>query len=106
MDLPDPARSRAVLIGVDHYDHLDDLPAVRNNVRHLAELLMAPDLWGLPLEQCAVLENPPSTDAVLDVAVSSSSGRRRRSDVRKAPAGVAVVAEQPQLRSAQGGHRR
>ncbi|MDQ0913520.1 hypothetical protein QFZ32_009250 [Streptomyces canus] len=56
--LPDPARSRAVLIGMDTYVHLEALPAVRNNVARLAELLMDRGLWGLPPEHCVVLNNP------------------------------------------------
>ncbi|MGW7572351.1 caspase family protein [Streptomyces sp. NPDC054765] len=66
MDLPDPTRSRAVLIGVDRYRHLADLPAVGNNVRQLAALLKDPRLWGLPPQHCVVLHNPPSADTVLD----------------------------------------
>ncbi|WP_210590773.1 caspase family protein [Streptomyces sp. GESEQ-35] len=73
MGVPDPARSRAVLIGVDGYDHLDDLPAVGNNVRRLAELLTDHDLWGLPAERCVVLHNPSTTDAVLN-AVHEAAG--------------------------------
>ncbi|MFD6327720.1 caspase family protein [Streptomyces sp. NPDC058442] len=67
MSLPDPARSRAVLIGVDRYRHLANLPAVGNNVRELATLFMDPGLWGLPSQHCVVLHNPSSVDAVLDV---------------------------------------
>ncbi|MFE2600949.1 SAV_2336 N-terminal domain-related protein [Streptomyces sp. NPDC059396] len=37
--LPDPARSRAVLIGAASYDHLNDLPEVRANVTDLAYVL-------------------------------------------------------------------
>ncbi|WP_327419622.1 caspase family protein [Streptomyces sp. NBC_01233] len=66
MTLPDPARSRAVLIGCDRYRHLADLPAVGNNVRELATLLMEPGLWGLDPERCVVLNNPSSVDAVLN----------------------------------------
>lgn len=66
MDLPDPERSRAVLIGVDHYDHLESLPAVRAGVRRFAELLQDPGLWGLPTKHCVVLHNPQSHLEVLD----------------------------------------
>ncbi|WP_155056547.1 caspase, EACC1-associated type [Streptomyces blattellae] len=52
---PDPARSRAVLIGVADYEKLPDLPAVTNNVSKLRELLMDGDLWGLPEEHCIAL---------------------------------------------------
>ncbi|MFD3581995.1 caspase domain-containing protein [Streptomyces sp. NPDC058683] len=65
--LPDPARSRAVIIGVDSYGALPDLPSVVNNVNRLAKVLGDPDLWGLRCpDQCTVLLNPPSPDTVLD----------------------------------------
>ncbi|MEV0691264.1 caspase family protein [Streptomyces sp. NPDC050388] len=67
MILPDPTRSRAVLIGSDRYRHLANLPAVGNNVRELATLFMDPSLWGLPSQHCMVLHNPSSVDTVLDV---------------------------------------
>jgi hypothetical protein len=51
---------------VDQYRHLADLPAVRNNIRHLAALLRDPRLWGLPEQHCVVLQNPSSADTVLD----------------------------------------
>ncbi|MFI1014559.1 caspase family protein [Streptomyces sp. NPDC020965] len=66
MGLPDPARSRAVLIGVDGYRFLPDLPAVRNNIDTLAALLMDPAVWGLPPDHCVVLHNPVSNEIVLD----------------------------------------
>ncbi|WP_066950353.1 caspase, EACC1-associated type [Streptomyces lushanensis] len=66
MRLPDPARSRAVLIGVDRYKVLHGLPTVSNNLDRLAELFTDSTVWGLPPEHCAVLRNPSSTDEVLD----------------------------------------
>ncbi|MGW7407946.1 caspase family protein [Streptomyces sp. NPDC054833] len=66
MGLPDPTTSRAVLIGVDRYQHLDDLPGVRNNVYRLAALLRDPKVWGLPAEHCLVLSNPDSYEELLD----------------------------------------
>ncbi|MFE6828510.1 caspase domain-containing protein [Streptomyces sp. NPDC057690] len=65
--LPDLARSRAVIVEVDSYDTLPDLPSVGNNVDRLAKVLGDPDLWGLRRpDQCTVLMNPPSPDTVLD----------------------------------------
>ncbi|MFB7271648.1 hypothetical protein [Streptomyces sp. NPDC056244] len=40
--LPDPGATRAVLIGTSHYDHLESLPAVSNNLTSLAEALTGP----------------------------------------------------------------
>ncbi|MHC5902461.1 caspase, EACC1-associated type [Streptomyces sp. S6] len=64
--LPDPATSRAVLIGVSTYHHLPGLPSVANNVTALAELLTDPDLWGLPKKHCVVLSDPGNPVRVLD----------------------------------------
>src|ERR1035441_3699622 len=53
--LPDPERSRVVLIGVPDYTELDPLPTVKNNIRRLRELLIDSSLWGLPAENCATI---------------------------------------------------
>ncbi|MGY1580294.1 caspase family protein [Streptomyces sp. MN13] len=73
MPLPDPAASRAVLIGVDTYQNLEDLPAVANNIERLAALLTAEDLWGLPPEHLTVLSNPTGKDAVLDAVHTAAT---------------------------------
>ncbi|MFJ2632915.1 caspase family protein [Streptomyces sp. NPDC087422] len=55
MRLPDPLRSRAVLLGFDTFTDpaLTDLPAVTHNIDDLAEVLTSP--WGtaLPDKHCA-----------------------------------------------------
>ncbi|CAM5510662.1 caspase, EACC1-associated type [Streptomyces aurantiogriseus] len=58
--LPDPSTSRAVLIGTSEYTspNLDGLPAVAANLKALADLLCAPDVWGLPAQNCVVVTNP------------------------------------------------
>jgi formylglycine-generating enzyme required for sulfatase activity len=56
--LPDPARSRAVLIGASTYRHLEDLPAVRNNLSGFRDVLIAPALGGLPADNCTVVAQP------------------------------------------------
>ncbi|MEV5341962.1 caspase family protein [Streptomyces sp. NPDC052676] len=73
MPLPDPSASRAVLIGVDTYDDLADLPAVANNVERLAALLTADDVWGLPPRHLTVLTNPTSKDDVLDAVHTAAT---------------------------------
>ena len=73
MPLPDPAASRAVLIGVDTYETLDDLPAVAGNIERLAALLTADDIWGLPPEHLTVLSNPTSKDDVLDAVHTAAT---------------------------------
>ncbi len=59
--LPDPARSRAVLIGTSSYTHPEfaDLPGVANNLRDLADLLTSPLGTGLAREHCTVALDPP-----------------------------------------------
>jgi uncharacterized protein YjbI with pentapeptide repeats len=56
--LPDPGRSRAVLIGASTYRHLEDLPAVRNNLPGFRDVLIAPALSGLPADNCTILAEP------------------------------------------------
>jgi hypothetical protein len=56
--LPDPGRSRAVLIGASTYRHLEDLPAVRNNLSGVRDVLVAPALGGLPADNCTVVAEP------------------------------------------------
>ncbi|WP_432199033.1 caspase family protein [Streptomyces sp. bgisy027] len=64
--LPDPVLSRAVLIGVSHYVHLEPLPAVANNLPALAEVFTSGASWHLPAGHCAVVAEPDSTPAMLD----------------------------------------
>ncbi|NGO43620.1 caspase family protein [Streptomyces ureilyticus] len=72
MTLPDPAASRAVLIGVDTYTHLDDLPSVTHNLAGMTALLTGSQSWGLAREHCVVLSGPESHVRVLD-AVSAAA---------------------------------
>ncbi|MEU9168402.1 caspase family protein [Streptomyces sp. NPDC048420] len=64
--LPDPARSRAVLIGTASYRHLPQLPAVEANVLDLAAELCDATVWGLPVQNCAVVTDPLSPHTILD----------------------------------------
>ncbi|MFD0495651.1 caspase, EACC1-associated type [Streptomyces rhizosphaericus] len=64
--LPDPATSRAVLIGVHAFEHLKDLPAVENNINRLYDALTDPELWGLPKEHCRKILQPRYGQEVID----------------------------------------
>ncbi|MFF3644856.1 caspase family protein [Streptomyces sp. NPDC002564] len=64
--LPDPARSRAVLIGTASYRHLPQLPAVEANVVDLAAELCDATVWGLPVQHCTVVTDPQNVPAMLD----------------------------------------
>ncbi|MER8154446.1 caspase family protein [Streptomyces sp. NPDC094472] len=66
MRLPDPATSRAVLIGVHAFDHLDDLAPVENNINRLYDALTDPELWGLPKEHCWKILQPRYGQEVID----------------------------------------
>ncbi|MFF2864714.1 caspase domain-containing protein [Streptomyces rubiginosohelvolus] len=64
--LPDPGASRAVLIGTSRYDHLEQLPAVGNNLTALASLLSGPHSLHLPARHITVVENPPDPSALMN----------------------------------------
>ena len=68
--LPDPARSRAVLIGCAEYRNrtLDDLPAVTANLTGLRDRLTDPVLGGFTSASCTLLDEaiePRKVRAVL-----------------------------------------
>ncbi len=64
--LPDPARSRAVLIGSSYYTDPDlvELPGVRNNLADLHAVLTSPRGTGLPAAHCTVLAEPTEAATV------------------------------------------
>lgn len=64
--LPDPGASRAVLIGTSRYDHLEQLPAVSNNLTALAALLTGPLSLRMPAPHVTVVENPADPATVMD----------------------------------------
>lgn len=72
--LPDPARSRAVLIGTSVYTdaELPDIPGVANNLTDLAAVLTAPMGTGLPREHVVVLRDPPDQADVGDHIVQAA----------------------------------
>nr|WP_051740135.1 caspase family protein [Kitasatospora sp. MBT66] len=77
MRLPDPLRSRIVLVGASTYTDPDlpDLPAVRRTVADLATLFTDPDHGVVPEEHCTVL---------LDDADLGRVGRQLREAARAA----------------------
>jgi two-component system sensor histidine kinase MtrB len=56
--LPDPGRSRVVLVGASRFDGLASLPAVAANVAELRALFTSEKVWGLPAAHCAVVRDP------------------------------------------------
>ncbi|MFE3383450.1 caspase family protein, partial [Streptomyces anulatus] len=63
--LPDPGASRAVLVGTSRYQHLEQLPAVSNNLQALAAHLTGPLSLRLPPRHVTVLENPAAAHTVV-----------------------------------------
>ncbi|MEU9998529.1 caspase family protein [Streptomyces sp. NPDC050848] len=74
--LPDPGATRAVLIGTSRYDHLEQLPAVSNNLTSLAAALTEPSSWGLPSEHCAVLANPRTAEMTMTAVRAAAEEAR------------------------------
>lgn len=64
--LPDPAHSRAVLIGGSKYSKLPALSSVNNNLGALAAILRDPGVWGLPKKHCSVVANPVSAGQLVE----------------------------------------
>ncbi|MFE6886667.1 caspase domain-containing protein [Streptomyces sp. NPDC057694] len=64
--LPDPGLTRAVLVGVGAYTHLEALPAATRNLPALAAVLTGPLSWRLAAEHCTVVADPASTPDMLD----------------------------------------
>ncbi|XUL88464.1 hypothetical protein ACQ86D_18905 [Streptomyces galilaeus] len=58
--LPDPGKSRIVLIGAAMYDspELDDIPAVENNLTALQQVLASEGGGIVPAVHCTVIQNP------------------------------------------------
>ncbi|MEU4873430.1 caspase family protein [Streptomyces sp. NPDC021608] len=63
--LPDPGATRAVLVGTSRYQHLEQLPAVSNNLQALASLLCGPLSLQLPERHVSVVENPDAAHTVV-----------------------------------------
>lgn len=73
VSVPDPQRSRAVLIGAASYRNMEPVPAVKENLRQLKRVLCDPDIWGLPAENCVVVSDPASTDDIFDPLHSAAA---------------------------------
>ncbi|WP_053695004.1 esterase-like activity of phytase family protein [Streptomyces sp. NRRL F-5755] len=60
-----PAESACVIIGVDSYTSLPQLPAVRNNLKALRAALTDRTIGGMPKRNCRVVLNPRTITAAL-----------------------------------------
>ncbi|MEV6629471.1 YqgE/AlgH family protein [Actinoplanes sp. NPDC051470] len=76
-EVANPALSQVVLIGVSGYQHLPQLPAVRNNVAGFGDLLQDVDYWGVPPENCHVLLDPASPGEVSRVVREAAAATER-----------------------------
>ncbi|MEU5581400.1 caspase family protein [Streptomyces huasconensis] len=64
--LPDPDKSRVVLVGASLYKGFEALPAVDNNLSAMAEVLTDPDICGISPSSVRVMTQPESPNHVLD----------------------------------------
>ncbi|MET9644375.1 CHAT domain-containing protein [Streptomyces syringium] len=62
-----------MLIGTYHFEYLEDLPSVANNLDRLLHLLTDPDVWGLAPEHCVVLRQPTSAAEVADAVETAAA---------------------------------
>jgi Effector Associated Constant Component 1/Caspase domain len=69
---PDPRQSSCVFIGVSDYGKLRELPAVRENLAQLPEVLADPGTWGIPPERLHIIDYPQSADVIRD-AISAAA---------------------------------
>ncbi|MFJ5026096.1 caspase, EACC1-associated type [Streptomyces goshikiensis] len=75
-NLPDPLRSRVVLIGFSQYSAADHLPAVANNLDGLRDFFTSPNGWNLPAEHCKVIEAAETAaDLITPLREAASAAR-------------------------------
>ncbi|OEJ28905.1 hypothetical protein AS594_35275 [Streptomyces agglomeratus] len=74
MPVPDPARSRAVLIGIEAYRHpdLEPLPAAAAGARRLAALLRDHTVWGLSAGNVTELGSEASAPQILRAVLEAA----------------------------------
>ena len=72
--LPDPAASRAVLIGAAAYASLPELKPVAQNLSGLRDVLCDPDLWGLDPGACTVVADPEDPADIVDPVADAARG--------------------------------
>lgn len=56
--LPDPDRSRVVLVGSSRFAQLADLPSVSANVAVLRDKFTSEEVWGLDTAHCTIVTDP------------------------------------------------
>ncbi|MFI5496510.1 caspase family protein [Actinoplanes sp. NPDC051859] len=71
--LPDPTKSRAVVVGSARYRHLDPLPTVAGNLDELVDIFTDESFWGLPKQNCVRLLDPEHPAVVLDALAEAAA---------------------------------
>jgi DnaJ-class molecular chaperone len=71
--LPDPRESRAVLVGVSDYTTLGPIPSIRSTVQELGRCFRDADRWGLPEENCTIIQSPTNATEVVDTLAGQAS---------------------------------
>ncbi|MEV8114304.1 caspase family protein [Streptomyces xiamenensis] len=72
--LPDPAGTRAVLVGVHHYQYADQfphLPAVANNITALRDTLTDPRVLGIPAGNVHEVAQPERASDIIDAVADA-----------------------------------
>ncbi|MFC4068637.1 caspase family protein [Actinoplanes subglobosus] len=72
MTLFDPAKSRAVYVGVSRYEHMPDLPSVEQSTLDLASTMSDAYLGAIPEANSTKLINPPDQQTVGDALESAA----------------------------------
>jgi putative AlgH/UPF0301 family transcriptional regulator len=62
--LSDPRQSRVVLVGSGTYAQLLPLPTVAANLNGVSDVLVDPDLWGVPAPNCHLVHDPTTPQEV------------------------------------------
>lgn len=74
MKLPDPRLSRAVLIGTSQYsvEGMPGLPTVANNLAAIKEALCDHETWGLPPQNCKIIQEPTTPSQMIDPVIKAA----------------------------------
>ena len=99
--LPDPACSRAVLVGCSRYSHLKNLPAVAGNLTDLRVALTDTALGGFAPGSCRVLDTPQAPAQVAEFLLREA--RRAQDTLLMYFAGHGVLGRRNELHLAIAG---
>ncbi|WP_168713588.1 caspase family protein [Streptomyces sp. A0642] len=70
--LPDPERSRVILVGASDYKNFENLPAVANNLTGMARVLTSPSICGIQPAAVTVISEPLNPAEILDATYEAA----------------------------------